>query len=195
VVLSAAPRSIDEIFRPARSAALRDEFEVIVRDDINELDDLLPRAFAIVGQPDLPAERLRHASELRALLNVEGNFFPNVDYATCFDRGIHVLGCGPAYAQAVAEYSLGLALDLCRGISREDRAFRAGVEGYVSDSTADSILLSGADVGLIGFGNDDPGLRPLAAGQRAARAPGRAGDPRRNPRRQPGALRPRHRDQ
>lgn len=153
VVLSAAPRSIDEIFRPAPFAALLDEFDVIVRDDINDLDDLLPRAFAIVGQPELPTERLRRARELRALLNVEGNFFPNVDYATCFDRGVHVLGCGPAYAQAVAEYALGLALDLCRGISREDRAFRAGVEGYVADSTGDSILLSGADVGLIGFGN------------------------------------------
>jgi phosphoglycerate dehydrogenase-like enzyme len=114
---------------------------------------LLPSAFAIVGQPDLPPERLARATGLRALLNVEGNFFPNVDYRGCFDRGIHVLGCGPAYATAVAEYALGLAIDLARGISREDRAFRAGRERYVSASTADSILLSGASIGLIGFGN------------------------------------------
>jgi phosphoglycerate dehydrogenase-like enzyme len=163
VVLSAAPRSVGEIFRPERWAALNEEFDVVVRDDVNDLDDVLSSAFAIVGQPDLPAERLDRAGELRALLNVEGNFFPNVDYATCFERGIHVLGCGPAYAQAVAEYSLGLALDLCRGISREDRAFRNGTEGYVSDSTADSILLSGADVGLIGFGNLGRALHRLLA--------------------------------
>ena len=64
---------------------------------------LLAEAYAIVGQPDLPRERLDRAPHLRALLNVEGNFFPNVDYTTCFRRGIVVLGCGPAYATAVAE--------------------------------------------------------------------------------------------
>ena len=74
---------------------------------------------------------------------------------------MHVLGCGPAYATAVAEYALGLALDLARGISREDRAFRAGRERYVSASTADSILLTGATVGLIGYGNLGRALHPL----------------------------------
>ena len=72
-----------------------------------------------------------------------------------------MLGCGPAYAQAVAEFSLGLALDLARGISREDRAFRAGRERYVAEGTPDSVLLRGADVGLIGFGNLGRALRPL----------------------------------
>ena len=72
-----------------------------------------------------------------------------------------MLGCGPAYAQAVAEFALGLALDLARGISREDRAFRAGRERYVADGNADAVLLRGADVGLIGFGNLGRALRPL----------------------------------
>jgi hypothetical protein len=97
------------------------------RPDVEErFDALLPRAFAIVGQPDLPTERLDRAPGLRALLNVEGNFFPNVDYATCFARGVHVLGCGPAYATAVAEYASRPRprpgpRHLARG-----RAFRAG---------------------------------------------------------------------
>ncbi len=86
-------------------------------------------------------------------MNVEGNFFPNVDYETCFRNGVHVLGCGPAYAQAVAEYALGLALDLARGISREDRAFRAGRERYVAAGNADAILLRRARIGLVGYGN------------------------------------------
>ena len=60
------------------------------------------------------------AEKLRVIMNVEGNFYPNIDYPTAFVRGVRVLGCGPAYAQPVAEYSLGLALDLARGISRED---------------------------------------------------------------------------
>ena len=72
-----------------------------------------------------------------------------------------MLGCGPAYADAVAEMSLGLAIDLARGISREDRAFRVGREQYVSTNTADSILLRHAAIGLVGFGNLGRSLLPL----------------------------------
>ncbi|HZA04392.1 MAG TPA: NAD(P)-dependent oxidoreductase [Propionibacteriaceae bacterium] len=157
VILRPAPQSVERIFTADALAALRAAYEVHVLDEepgVEErFDALLPGAFAIIGQPDLPAERLARAARLRAVLNVEGNFFPNVDYAGCFAQGVHVLACGPAYATAVAEYALALALDLARGISREDRAFRAGRERYVSASTADSILLTGADVGLVGFGN------------------------------------------
>jgi phosphoglycerate dehydrogenase-like enzyme len=98
---------------------------------------------------------------LRALLNVEGNFYQNVDYSACFRRGIHVLACAPAYATAVAEYAVGLALDLARGISREDRAFRSNRERYVSDGNVDAILLHGTAIGLIGCGNLGRALLPL----------------------------------
>ena len=168
VVVLPAPHGLERIFAPATLAALRDEFDVVVLDqDDRRLDELLPATFAIVGQPDLPRARLERAPQLRAVLNVEGNFFPNVDYPACFERGIHVLGCGPVYAQPVAEYALGLALDLCRGISREDRAFRAGTERWVADGNADAILLQGADVGLIGFGNLGRALHRLLAPFRA----------------------------
>jgi phosphoglycerate dehydrogenase-like enzyme len=164
VVLQPAPQRSERIFTPAARAELEDSFMVIDLEghpDPAALDAVLPDAFAIVGQPDLPAARLARAPRLRAICNVEGNFFPNVDYASAFNRGIHVLGCGPAYAQAVAEYALGLALDLCRGISREDRAFRSGTERYVIEGNADAILLRGAPVGLIGYGNLGRALRPL----------------------------------
>jgi phosphoglycerate dehydrogenase-like enzyme len=165
VIMRPAPQSLDRMFHEATWRRLLNGFRVEVLEENEDVeqrfDALLPDAFAVVGQPDLPAERLQRARELRAVLNVEGNFFPNVDYAACFRRGVYVLGCGPAYATAVAEYSLGLALDLARGISREDRAFRAGRERYVSASTADSILLTGADIGLIGYGNLGRALHPL----------------------------------
>lgn len=165
VIMRPAPQSLDRMFDEATWRRLQEGFRVEVLEENEDVerrfDALLPDAFAVVGQPDLPAERLQRARKLRAVLNVEGNFFPNVDYAACFRRGVYVLGCGPAYATAVAEYALGLALDLARGISREDRAFRAGRERYVSASTADSILLTGADVGLIGYGNLGRALHPL----------------------------------
>ena len=164
VILRPAPQRIDRIFTPSALARLKERYRVVdLEDDPAEsaMDAALPDAIAIIGQPDLPRERLDRAPRLRALLNVEGNFFPNVDYPACFERGIHVLGCGPAYSQAVAEYALGLAIDLARGISREDRAFREGRERWVSASTADSILLRGADMGFVGFGNLGRALRPL----------------------------------
>lgn len=164
VVVIPDPHPLTTIFRAAAWERLTTEFEVVLLDASapdSDLDAVLPEAFAVVGQPDLPAERLRRAGRLRALMNVEGNFYPNVDYPTAFAHGVRVLGCGPAYAQAVAELALGLALDLARGISREDRAFRAGRERYLAAGNADAVLLSGADVGLVGFGNLGRSLRPL----------------------------------
>jgi phosphoglycerate dehydrogenase-like enzyme len=155
VVLRPHPHGVDRIFTTEALATLRERYRVVdlAPGDDAALDAALPEAFAVIGQPDLPRERLEMARHLRAVLNVEGNFFPNVDYETCFARGIHVLGCGPAYAQAVAEMALGLALDLARGISREDRAFREGAEHYVADGNEGSVLLRGSTVGLLGYGN------------------------------------------
>lgn len=155
VVLRPQPVQAERIFTPADWTRLHDRYRVIdlTRDPSPDaLADALPEAFAVIGQPPLDAAALRSAPHLRAILNVEGNFFPNVDYARAHAQGVYVLGCGPTYATAVAEYALGLALDLCRGISREDRRFRAGTEVYVADSCLDSILLTGADVGFVGYG-------------------------------------------
>jgi phosphoglycerate dehydrogenase-like enzyme len=165
VILRPAPQRVDRIFSTESLAQLRERFSVVdLSDEPSEaaFDAALSEAFAIIGQPDLPRARLVRAPRLRALLNVEGNFYPNVDYDACYQQGVYVLGCGPAYAQAVAEYSLAMALDLARGISREDRAFRAGREKYVGGN-GDAILLRHADVGLIGFGNLGRALRRLLA--------------------------------
>ena len=165
VLLRPDPQPIDRIFNEAAIKRLHGAFRVIelgtATADEERLDELLPEAFAIVGQPDLPQERLKRATQLRVLMNVEGNFYPNVDYPTAFAQGVRVLGCGTAYAEAVAEMALGLAIDLARGISREDRAFRVGREQYVSANTSDSLLLRHSAMGLVGFGNLGRSLLPL----------------------------------
>jgi phosphoglycerate dehydrogenase-like enzyme len=158
VLVDPAPQDAAVIFTPDSWARLQSRFEVVEVDASSveggrRFDELLPDAFAVVGQPDLPAARLHRAGRLRVLCNVEGNFFPNVDYAVCHEHGVAVLGCGPAYAQAVAEYALGLAIDLARGISREDRAFREGSERYTRGANQDAVLLRHSDVGFVGFGN------------------------------------------
>lgn len=171
VILRPDPQHSRTIFSPSAMARLRDAYRVVdLESDLGYevLDAALPEAMAVIGQPDLPAERLERAPHLRALLNVEGNFYPNIDYETCFRRGIHVLGCGPAYAHAVAEYSVGLAVDLARGISREDRAFREGRERYVSGANTDALLLRGSQMGILGYGNLGRALVPLLAAFRPA---------------------------
>jgi phosphoglycerate dehydrogenase-like enzyme len=164
VLLRPAPQTTSRIFTEDALRRLNERYTVVdgEADPSEELiESCLPDVFAIIGQPDLPRERLERAPRLRGVLNVEGNFFQNVDYEACFERGVNVVACMPTYAQAVAEFSLGLAIDLARGISREDRAFREGREGYVFQSTGDSILLRGAAMGILGYGNIGRKLLPL----------------------------------
>ena len=123
----------------------------------------LPDAVAIVGQTDLDAARLARATKLKVVINVEGNFAQNVDYAECFRRGIQVLSIAPVFAQPVAEMALGMALDLARGITRADRQMREGTEQYGLAGARDCFLLRGATMGFIGCGNLGRALIPLLA--------------------------------
>ena len=162
VLLAPYPQRREIVFAGDTWAELQNGFDVVEIDSVDmRFDELLPDAFAIVGQPELPAARIAAATKLRAVCNVEGNFFPNVDYPACSARGIYVLGCGPAYAQPVAEFALGLALDVARGITAGDRAFRAGAEQYNEAGNSGSILLQYAAVGLVGVGNLGRALLPL----------------------------------
>jgi phosphoglycerate dehydrogenase-like enzyme len=125
------------------------------------IEATLPDARAIVGQTDLDAARLSSAPQLAAIINVEGNFAQNVDYAECFRRGIQVLSIAPVFAQPVAEMALGLALDLARGITHADRLMREGGEQYGLAGNRDSFVLRGSTIGFIGCGNLGRALIPL----------------------------------
>lgn len=127
------------------------------------VDATLPETVAIVGQTDLDASRLARATKLRVIINVEGNFAQNVDYAECFRRGIQVLSIAPVFAQPVAEMALGLALDLARGITRADGLMRQGQEQYGLVGSRDCFVLRGATIGFIGCGNLGRALIPLLA--------------------------------
>ena len=127
------------------------------------IEATLPEVVAIVGQTDLDASRLAQAPHLATVINVEGNFAQNVDYAECFRRGIQVLSIAPVFAQPVAEMALGLALDLARGIARGDRLMREGREQYGLAGNRDAFALRGATVGFIGCGNLGRALIPLLA--------------------------------
>jgi phosphoglycerate dehydrogenase-like enzyme len=168
IVIDPQPRSLDEIFEPAARARLDSLGELEIHDrlgrmPVDRLDSLLPRMVLLMGQSDMPRARLDRAPNLRAIINVETNFLQNVDYETCFERGIHVLAPGSAFAKPVAEMALGMAIDLCRGVTAADRAMRKGDEKWLLDGAEGCFSLYGARVGLIGFGDLARAFVPLLA--------------------------------
>lgn len=164
IILDPWPRTAEQLFddgQRRRLDALGRVVPVDSRTDPAQFDRLLPEASIILGQPDLPTERLQRASGLRAIVNVEGNFYPNLDYAHCFAAGIPVLTISPAFAVPVAEMAIGLALDLARGITLADRAVREGTELYGSRGNAGAMVLSRSRVGLVGYGAIGRAIRRL----------------------------------
>ena len=151
-------------------------------------EPLLAEMELLIGQSDMPKSRLDRAPKLRAIVNVETNFLQNVDYETCFARGIHVLAPGSAFARPVAEMTLGLAIDLARGVTAADRAMRAGREKWLLEGAAGCFSLYGASVGLVGFGDlarafipsfslSAARSRPMIRGCRIISWPGSASNP------------------
>lgn len=160
------PRTLDMIFEQEVMARLKEVGDLRVHADgqrlsDEDLDSVLSQAKVVIGQLDLPTERLQKMPNLRALFNVEGNYFPNVDYGYCFDHGIHVLNISPVYATSVAETALGMALDLAREITSTHEAFRGSREKWGLDSNANSFLLTGATVGVVGLGDLGSALRRM----------------------------------
>jgi phosphoglycerate dehydrogenase-like enzyme len=154
------------LFDDALWARLESVARIVTHDGEGRMpDDLVERNIAeaavVIGQTDMPAERLERAKNLKAIVNVEGNFLPNVDYAGCFAHGVQVLAIAPAFALPVAEMALAMALDLARGVSAADRAFRAGREKFGLAGNDGAFLLTGSAIGLIGFGNLGRALLPL----------------------------------
>ncbi len=166
ILLDPYPRTLEQLFSRRDRSRLEALAPVDWHDgpprEADEVDRLIGEAVALVGQTALPRERLERAPKLRAVVNVEGNFLPNVDYEECFRRGIHVLSIAPVFGQAVAEMALGLALATARGIPRGDAELRNGSERlYDEGANEDSFLLHGKTFGLLGCGNLGRALLPL----------------------------------
>jgi phosphoglycerate dehydrogenase-like enzyme len=164
------PRTLDLIFTPEARRALHDRYDLREADPaaLAGLDpDVLARARYIIGQPPLSAETIEAMPELRCIFNVETNLVDNMPYDLLFRRGIHVVTTGAVFAEPVAEIGLGLALDLFRGFTDADLAFREGRELWGGDGNQTARLISGSEVGIVGFGDLGRTLNRLLTGFRA----------------------------
>ncbi|MDX2186008.1 MAG: hydroxyacid dehydrogenase [Opitutaceae bacterium] len=165
ILVDPLPRTLDLICEPSVRARL----EALGRLEISEdrpmpdsrIEALLPEVSLIFGQTAMPRSRLDRAPKLKGVINVESNFLPNIDYQACTERGIWVITPGGAFASPVAEMALGMAIDLGRGLTEADRAFRAGKETYGLEGNEGTVRLFGADVGIIGFGDLGRATREL----------------------------------
>jgi len=169
VISAPAPRRLDLVFTPPALADLKARYD-LHEAPMDALDRLPPEVLTtaryIIGQPPIDEPLLARLESLRCVFNVEGNLLPNMPYHRLFERGIHVVTTAPVFALPVAEIGLGFALALLRDIPEADLAFREGREVWGLESNHDARLLSGTEVGLVGFGELGRALHRLLAGFR-----------------------------
>lgn len=166
VICAPEPRELDVIFTPEALETLRERYRLHETDAASVAGlprEVLAEARYILGQPPLNADAIAAMENLRAILNVESNLFQNMPYGPLFERGIHVLTTGQVFAQPVAEMGLGFALALARQIVDADLAFREGREEWGLEGAGKSRLLSGSEIGLIGYGDLGRALHRLLA--------------------------------
>jgi phosphoglycerate dehydrogenase-like enzyme len=166
VVVDPFFRSMEDIFCAEDAKRLDELVEVVWgRDEpmpLKAFTTALPEAFAVVSGGWRYGDVLDDAPGLRAIFAVSGGWPPELDYARCFERGIRVLSAAPAFADAVAEMALALAIASSRDIVAEDRLVRATHERWLSSAgLLGTFLLTGKRVGFVGFGNIGRRLRAL----------------------------------
>lgn len=164
------PRTLELIFSPENLSALHARYRIVETTDAEFAslsDAILGEARYIIGQPPLSPETLARLTNLKAVLNVESNLLNNMPYDTVFSRGIHVLTTGGVFAVPVAEMGLALALNLARNVVDADLAFREGKELWGGDGNQSARLITGSDIGIIGFGDLGKALNRVLSGFRA----------------------------
>ena len=169
VISAPEPRTLDLIFTPPQLARLQSHYRIVetTPEGVAALPaETLAEARYIIGQPPISTETLDKLKALRCIFNVETNLLNNMPYETLFARGIHVVTTGLVFAEPVAELGLAMALNLARNIVDADLAFRHGKELWGGDGNQTARLLSGADVGIIGFGDLGRALNRLLTGFR-----------------------------
>lgn len=169
VISCPEPRTLDLIFTPDQLAKLKAAYRIVETTDpefASLPEDVLAEARYIIGQPPIAPETLAKLRSLRCVANVETNLLNNMPYETLFERGIYVITPGSVFAEPVAELGLAMALNLARDIVDADLAFRRSEELWGGDGNQAARLLSGADVGIIGFGDLGKAINRLLTGFR-----------------------------
>jgi phosphoglycerate dehydrogenase-like enzyme len=167
ILYDPSPRATEDIFSAEAKDRFFSTYDVVAWNGEDREDFYrrhLPETEVLISQQPMERDRLDLAPKLRAIVNVETNFLPNIDYDACFQRGVHVIAPSSVFAAPVAEMALGMALSLARGIHSSHGDFLKGEELYGLDGNHTAELLAGSDVGFVGFGDLGRATHKLLAG-------------------------------
>ncbi|XP_043716201.1 glyoxylate/hydroxypyruvate reductase HPR3-like [Telopea speciosissima] len=97
------------------------------------------------------ADALRYLPSLQCIVTTSAGL-NNIDLAECRRRGIAVANAGDTYSEDVADYTIGLFLDVLRRISASDRYVRQSLWPTKGEYPLGS-RLRGKRVGIVGLGH------------------------------------------
>ncbi|PIN00976.1 Glyoxylate/hydroxypyruvate reductase (D-isomer-specific 2-hydroxy acid dehydrogenase superfamily) [Handroanthus impetiginosus] len=109
------------------------------------------RVMLCVGPTALTSEDLDRYPAVECVVGSSAGI-NHFDLAACRRRGIRVTSAGDASSDDVADYAVGLALDVLRRVSVADRFVRAGSWPFQKEYTLGS-KVSGKRVGIVGLGS------------------------------------------
>ncbi|KAK1374770.1 Glyoxylate/hydroxypyruvate reductase HPR3 [Heracleum sosnowskyi] len=109
------------------------------------------RALVCVGAAPVTSDTLRQCPSLELVVG-SSTGLDHIDIAECHRRGIKVTNVGNAFSEDVADYAVGLYMDVLRRISAADRFSRTGMWPVMGDYPLGS-KLGGKRVGIVGLGN------------------------------------------
>ena len=168
ILLDPAFRHLENIFYPDDLARLHAFADIVWGKDEpapeKAYDDTKDDIVAIITGQWRHGEISRFPNH-RAILEVSGGFpSPEIlDYRACFERGVRVLSCAPAFGPAVAEMGLAMALAAARRLVWNHEAFRRGEANWSHTEPGDTFVLYDKPIGFIGFGGLARSLAPLLA--------------------------------
>jgi D-3-phosphoglycerate dehydrogenase len=165
IFLTHTPDMLANYYGERALAGLRDLGEVRKNSTGNVLDATTLAAAArgceiIVSdrQTPAPAEFFSVAPDLAAFLRCAVDI-RNIDVDAASAAGVLVTRASPGFAPSVAEMTLGMMVDLARGVSRSVIAYRIGEKPPLVMGRQ----LKGATLGIIGYGAIGKYLAPLGA--------------------------------
>ncbi|XP_043718065.1 glyoxylate/hydroxypyruvate reductase HPR3-like [Telopea speciosissima] len=109
------------------------------------------RAILCSGLTPITVDALRCLPSLQCIVTTSAGL-NHIDLAECRRRGISIANSGDAFSEDVAEYAIGLYLDVLRRISAADRYVRQGLWPTKGDYPLGS-RLRGKRVGIVGLGH------------------------------------------
>ncbi|MCL7038127.1 hypothetical protein MKW94_008324 [Papaver nudicaule] len=146
------------LFKPSFDEQFIKKFKILNITDLSiPLNEFLTthcqsiKAVICGGGAPVSIETLRCLPSLGCVLTVSTGL-NHIDLAECKRRGIAVCNAGTIYSEDVADFAVGLLIDVLRRISSADRFVRAGIWPAQCKSPLGSNL-GGKRVGIVGLGS------------------------------------------